>query len=80
MIIEQLREIHQARPFRAFRLQLANGDEVDVPHPELLWYPPKASRTIWVATSDETAKIIDLLLVVSIEVGDGQATRRRKRK
>jgi len=80
MTFEQLREIHQARPFQPFRLQMANGDEVAVPHPEFLWFPPQARRSVRVATSDETTKLIDVPLVVSIEVGNEKATRRRKRK
>jgi len=80
MTFEQLREIHQARPFQPFRLQMATGDELAVPHPEFLRFAPKARRSIWVATSDETAKLIDVLLVGSIEVGSGKATRRRERK
>ncbi len=78
MTIDQLREVHRAEPFQPFKLQLANGDEVSVPHPEFLWYPPRASRTIYVAVSDESAKVIDLLLVASIGVGNGKPSERRK--
>ncbi len=72
MTIEQLREVRQATPFRPFTLQIADGNEVHVPHPEFLWFPPQGSRTIFVATSDERVKSIDLLLVASIELGDGR--------
>lgn len=79
MTIEQLREVHGATPFRPFRLQLADGDEVQVLHPECLSYFGKG-RTIAVAISDEVVKIIDLLLVAAIEVGDGKQRSRRTKK
>ncbi|MEE9294942.1 MAG: hypothetical protein V3W34_08295 [Phycisphaerae bacterium] len=73
MTIDQLRKVHQATPFRPFTLQIADGNEVHVPHPEFLWFPPQGSRTIFVATpGQEGVKIIDLLLVASIELGDGK--------
>ena len=79
MTIEQLREARQARPFRAFRVQLADGNEVDVPHPECLPYRGKG-RTIAVAVSENVVKIIDLSLVAYIEIGNGEPRSRRKRK
>lgn len=78
MTIEQLREVHQTRPFRPFTLQLADGREVKVPHPEFLWFPPRRPRTVFVGLSNGVVKIIDLLLVISIEIGDGTPRRRRK--
>ena len=79
MTIEQLREVHKARPFTPFRMQLADGNEVKVPLPEFLWFHPRGGRTVFVAGPDETVKIIDLLLVASIELGNGRARKRRKK-
>ncbi len=79
MTIEQLRKVHQAQPFRAFRMKLADGNELNVSHPELLSYSA-SGRTVIVVTADDSFEVVDLLLVASIEVGDGQTTRRRKRK
>ncbi len=78
MTIEQLRAVHHAEPFRRFRLELADGNAVDVSHPECLSYFGKG-RTIAVAISDDVIKIIDLLLVASIEIGDGSPRPRRKK-
>ncbi len=78
MTIEQLRAVHQAGPFRRFRLQLADGNAVDVPHPECLSYY-RRGRAIAVAISDDVIKIIDLLLVASIEIGDGRPRSRREK-
>ena len=79
MTLDQLREVHQARPFNPFRLQLADGNEVRVPDPEFLWFHPRGGRTVFVAGPNETVKIIDVFLVASIEIGGGKARKRRKR-
>ncbi len=79
MTMEQLRKVHQAKPFAPFTMRLADGSTVRVPSPEFLWAHPRG-RTVIVATGDEDFEIVDLLLVAAIEVGDGQTTRRRKRK
>jgi len=79
MTIEQLREVHRAQPFRPFTLELADGQKVHVPHPEFLWHLP-GGRTVFVAVSDEAAKIIDLLLAVLIHIENGQPPKQRRRK
>ncbi len=66
MTIEQLRQMHQARPFRPFRVHMADGRHVNVDHPEFLAHTP-AGRTIMVARPDESFEVIDLLLVTSLE-------------
>jgi hypothetical protein len=38
MTVEQLREAHQARPFKPFSLQTVDGREVEVRHPECLLF------------------------------------------
>jgi hypothetical protein len=62
---EQILQMHQARPFRPFNIQLADGRAVPVEHAECLAITP-AGRTIGVAQSDNTIEIIDLLLVTSL--------------
>ncbi len=58
-------------------MQLADGNGVDVAHPEFLSFS-RRGRTIAVATTGDIIRIIDLLLVTSIEVGNGGARRRRR--
>ena len=77
MTIEQLRQVMESRPFRPFTMRLADGSRVRVPHPEFLWFPPKHSRTVAVAVSDEALVLIDLLLVAAIDIGNGKPRRRR---
>ena len=70
MTIEQLRSVHDARPFRPFTLHLADGRRVLVPHNEFLSHSP-SGRTVIVFESGESFSIIDLLLVTRIEVHNG---------
>lgn len=78
MTIEQLVEVYRARPFHPFVLQLADGTTVDVPHPECMSFFPNRPRSISVALSNGAFKIIDLLLVAAIHVGNGKAPTRRR--
>ncbi|MEE9295950.1 MAG: hypothetical protein V3W34_13440 [Phycisphaerae bacterium] len=71
MTIEQLRQMHHARPFRPFRVHMADGRHLDVDHPEFLAHTP-AGRTIMVARPDESFEVIDLLLVTSLEPINGE--------
>ena len=76
MTIEQLREVHRAQPFKPFVLELADGNQVSVSHPEILWINPKNPRTVIVAMPDGGFKIIDLLLVATIHVKNGRQSSR----
>jgi hypothetical protein len=80
MTIEQLRRKHQARPFQAFDIHLADGRSVPVDHPEVLAIPPPG-RTIGVGLQDGTIEIIDLLLVTSLKPrANGSLRRGRSRQ
>ena len=68
MTIEQLRDVHQARPFRPFTIHMADGRALHVPHSEFLSHSP-AGRTVIVYHDDEKFSIVDLLLVNEVEVG-----------
>ncbi len=79
MTIDTLRAYHQAKPFHPFVLQLADGQEVEILHPECLAYFPKSPRTISVALTGDLVKAIDLLMVVAIEPMNGHRQRGSKR-
>ena len=79
MTIEQLRRMHQARPFSPFRVHMADGRHLDVSHPEFLAHTP-TGRTIMIARPDESFEVIDLLLVTSLEPINGKPRSRRPRK
>lgn len=78
MTIEQIRTAHEARPFRPFTIVLADGSRVRVRSPEFLAHPGHG-RTVIVFERGESYRVIDLLLVTSLEVGHANgSTRRRK--
>ena len=77
MTIDQLRKLHQARPFHPFEMHLADGRTLPVDHPEMLAVPPPG-RTVGVGMADGTIEIVDLLLVVSLKPRGNGAGRRRR--
>ena len=77
MTSEQLRAVHEAKPFKPFTVHMADGTSVAVGHPELLWRT-QGGRTIFINTAGEDVTIIDLLLVTKITFGNGDAKRRRR--
>jgi len=72
MTIDQLREVFREKPFRPFHLQLADGIQVPVTHPECVSYHPEHPRSISVALPSGAFKIIDLLLVGAIHIENGK--------
>ena len=78
MTTDRLRNVWKAEPFRPFIIQLADGRQVEVRHPEFLSRSP-SGRSIIVYQQDESFNVIDLLLVTDLEVGsNGRAKRRRR--
>jgi len=67
MTNEQLRNVHQARPFRPLSIHLADGRVFHVPHSEFLSHSP-SGRTVIVHQTDENFSVLDLLLVTELEV------------
>jgi hypothetical protein len=67
MTFEQLRAVHQARPFQPFTIHLADGRKLRVPHREFLSHSP-TGRTIIVYDVGEEFSIVDLLLVTRLQV------------
>ena len=66
MTVEQLRQMHRARPFQPFEINLADGRAISVDHPELLAITP-GGRTIGVAVEPNVIEIVDFLLVTSLK-------------
>lgn len=71
MTVEALTQMMRAQPFQPFRIHLAVNRNVDVMHPDFVARSP-AGRTIVVYHNDETFEVIDLLLVASLEILNGQ--------
>ena len=77
MTVQQLRNMHQARPFRPFDIHLADGRSISVEHPELLAVT-LGGRTIAVAVEEDAVEVIDLLLVTSLKPRTNGAPRSRR--
>ena len=75
MTIEQVRQLYNAAPFRPFVIHLADGRRIPVKHREFMAAAP-SGRTIVVYAPDDSFNIIDLLLVTSLEVKNGKASKR----
>ncbi len=78
MTIEQLRNAARAQPFKPFTICLGDGRQLFVGHPEFITIPPTASRTFVVAEPDENYRIIDLLLVTSLDFTNGKPRKRKR--
>lgn len=78
MTIEQLRPMHQARPFTPFEIHLANGRSIPVQRPEFL-SQSASGRTIGVAVGNDAIEMIDLLLVTSLNPRSNGARSKRPR-
>lgn len=77
MTNEQLRDALHARPFRPFNICLADGRQLPVPSPEFLLVPPQFARTFVVAIKPDVYRVIDLLLVTSLDFGFRRRQRRK---
>jgi hypothetical protein len=77
MTIEQVRRMYQARPFRSFRIHLADGKSIPVVSPEFLAFSP-SGRTVVIFHGNDDFDIVDLLLVTRLEVKENGSTRRRR--
>jgi hypothetical protein len=73
MTIQQLDNIHRARPFRPFAIHMGESREFHVPHAEFLSRSP-SGRTIIVYGNDESFSVPDLLLLTELEVRPPSAT------
>jgi hypothetical protein len=67
MTTERVRAHYMARPFQPFAIHLADGGQINVPHPEFMLISP-SGRTVVVTQPDDTFNIIDLLLVTDLEI------------
>lgn len=71
MVPEELRDILRQQPFEPFRLVMADGEDYDIRHPDLLWV---GQRTAMVGLTGEPGKTfyeravkVDLAHVVRLE-------------
>lgn len=78
MRMEELKKLHESRPFRPFEFHLADGRALRVDHPEFLARSP-SGRTAVLYGADDSFEIIDLLLVSTLSVSNGERRGKRGR-
>jgi hypothetical protein len=76
---EQVRSLYRAMPFEPFRVRVADGRSIDVPHPDFMHLSP-AGRRLIVDRSDDSFEVIDVLLVTSVETLPKNGTKARRRR
>lgn len=69
MTTEALQRAIHAQPFKPFTLHLAEQRTLTVPHPDFIAHRP-GGRIAVVLGPDDSAEYVDLLLVVSLGVGE----------
>jgi hypothetical protein len=76
MTVEQLQAMQHAQPFRPYRIHMADGRSLDVHHPDFVARAP-TGRGVIIYKPDDTFEVLDLLLVASLEVLNGQSAPKR---
>jgi hypothetical protein len=80
MTTDRVKELLTAKPFKPFEIHVADGDVLEVKHPELMWITP-GGRTIFVARGpkeEDGVAILDLLLVTKLIVSKSRSNGRKK--
>jgi hypothetical protein len=68
MDVNAIREAMYTEPFRPFRLRLADGRELNIPHPDFIAVAPNGRRVVVFSHPDDSLSILEPLLIVSVEV------------
>jgi hypothetical protein len=67
---DELAALLQPKTFRPFRVQLADGDSAEIPHPEFAALSPAGeSLVVFNAKTGHVSQIIDTYLIVSANFG-----------
>lgn len=69
-MLEEIRRLLKNAPFRAFRLRLTDGRELDVPHPDFVWLP-KPGAFFYFHSDANASERINPLLILSVESANG---------
>jgi len=79
MTIEQLRKIHQTRPFQAFDIHLADGRSIPVSHPELLAFSP-SDESFAAGMPGGNIETVNAALIASVKPRPPASARRGKQR
>lgn len=73
-MLEEIRDLLRRVPFMPFRVHLADGRKLDVPHPDFVWLP-RGSVFYYYHEDVRVGERINPLLIVSVEGHDGVTPR-----
>ena len=76
---KEIRKLCEATSFEPFRVHMANGKAVDIPHPEFMLIS-RSGRRLIVDMPDDTFEIVNLSLVTSVETLPKNGARRPRRR
>lgn len=79
MTIEQFRTALKTRPFKPFKVHVADQHVIEIRHPELALMT-EGGRTVYINTAGENMEIIDLLLVTRLTFSENGSTPRRGKR
>ena len=77
MTATKLREALRARPFRPFQMHLADGDVLQVRHPELALVTPDGHTAVVVSPGSEVS-IVELFLITRLSRPQRPGSRRKR--
>jgi len=72
MDIAGVREALHKQPFKPFKIRLADGRTLPVPHPDFV---ALTSRRVIVAAKDSSWSVVEPLLIVSLDYGTDRGKR-----
>jgi hypothetical protein len=68
MSVSTIREAIKAKPFKPFRVLVADQRSYNIKHPEYVAIGPQ-NRTLVVFHEDDGASFIDMLMITGIDIG-----------
>ncbi|MCH8146496.1 MAG: hypothetical protein IH987_00660 [Planctomycetes bacterium] len=75
----EFKSVYRAEPFRPFVVNLADGRNIPVEHPEFMAVSP-TGRSAVIYGEDGSFEIVDVMLVTNITVGKGKANARARKR
>ena len=66
MRIEELKRAKDQRPFRPFRIRMADGREIEVRHPDAVSWGGEHGRIVSYLSPSDEWEVIDIALVTSL--------------
>ena len=79
MTLDQIKSLRDATPFQAFRVHMANGKSVKVPHPDFMNLSP-TGRIMIVYRANDSFEVIDTSFATSLETLPKNGTKPRRRR